>query len=249
MSELAQVVPAEAATQTPNGDGAALISMIERMACHPDADIEKFERLVAMKERIDQQAAQRSFNLAISAAKGEIGVISKNRQVDFSTAKGRTNYKYEDFSSVARTIDPPLARHGLSYRFRSVQDKGTLTVTCIISHRDGHSEETTLSAGEDHSGNKNSIQAIGSAAMYLQRYTLKLALGLASSDDDDGRSVGAGPTISGDQLTKLYSRIDEVKADVEKFVAHLGVDRLDDLPASRFDFAMSALNRKAQANG
>jgi hypothetical protein len=69
MSELAQVVPAEAATQTPSGDGAALISMIERMACHPDADIEKFERLVAMKERIDQQSAQRAFNLAISGAK------------------------------------------------------------------------------------------------------------------------------------------------------------------------------------
>ena len=62
-------------------------------------------------------------------------------------------------------------------------------MTCVLSHRDGYSEETTLTAGADDSGKKNSIQAIGSTTTYLQRYTLKLALGLATQDrDDDGAS-------------------------------------------------------------
>lgn len=64
-----------------------------------------------------------------------------------------------------------------------------VTVTCIISHRDGHFEENTLSAGRDESGNKNSIQAVGSTLTYLQRMTLKASLGLAASDDDDGASA------------------------------------------------------------
>jgi hypothetical protein len=33
---------------------------------------------------------------------------------------------------------------------------------------------------------KNSLQAIASTTTYLQRYTLKLALGLSVSHDDDG---------------------------------------------------------------
>ena len=83
-----------------------------------------------------------------------------------------------------------MAAHGLSYRFRTIQD-GAIKVTCILSHKSGHSEENTLSGPADASGSKNAIQAIGSTLTYLQRYTLTQALGLAASDDDDGRSAEA----------------------------------------------------------
>ena len=43
--------------------------------------------------------------------------------------------------------------------------------------------------GADQSGNKNGFQAIGSAVTYLQRYTLKSALGLSAEVDDDAQSV------------------------------------------------------------
>jgi hypothetical protein len=61
---------------------------------------------------------------------------------------------------------------------------------CIVEHRDGHSEDTSLTAQPDNSGKKNSIQAIGSTITYLQRYLLKLALGIAASKDDDANSAG-----------------------------------------------------------
>lgn len=67
-----------------------------------------------------------------------------------------------------------------------------MTITCVISHRDSHGEENSLSAGADHSGEKNAIQAIGSTPTYLQRITLKVALGLAAAEDDDGKAAGAG---------------------------------------------------------
>ena len=54
-------------------------------------------------------------------------------------------------------------------------------MTCVLSHRDGHFEETTLTAGRDDSGKKNAIQQVGSTITYLQRYTLKAALGLAAA--------------------------------------------------------------------
>ena len=43
--------------------------------------------------------------------------------------------------------------------------------------------------GADQSGSKNGFQAIGSAVTYLQRYTLKAALGLSAEVDDDAQSA------------------------------------------------------------
>jgi len=47
-----------------------------------------------------------------------------------------------------------------------------------------------MSAKKDSSGNKNEIQARGSAITYLQRYTLIAALGISTADEDnDGQTV------------------------------------------------------------
>lgn len=229
----------------------AIISMIERAARDPSVDIDKFERLMAMKERADRQSALRAFNEAVAAAKGEIGPIIKNRTVDFTSQKGRTNYRHEDFAAVASAVDPVLTKHGLAYRFRSAQSAGKLTVTCILSHVMGHAEETTLESGEDHSGNKNATQAIGSAATYLQRYTLKLALGLASAHDDDGQK--ASGVITGEQAEELAKLITDTKTDIAKFLEIGGVESLSDIPAAQFQKAkamlVSKLNTMGKRNG
>jgi hypothetical protein len=159
-------------------------------ALEAGAGIDVLEKLMGLQERWESNQARRAFDAAMAAAKAEIPVILKSRQVDFTTNKGRTRYRYEDLAEIARTVDPVLGAHGLSYRFRTAcVSPDNLTVTCILSHRDGHSEENSLAAGHDGSGNKNSIQAIGSVMTYLQRYTLKAALGLAASDDDDAQAV------------------------------------------------------------
>lgn len=163
------------------------------IATHQNADIDKLKQLMDLHERWERNEARKAFDAAIAAAKAEIPVIRKNREVDFTSQKGRTHYRYEDLAEIARTVDPILARHGLSYRFKtSSQPNEPVTVTCRVSHRDGHAEENSLSAGRDDSGNKNSIQAVGSTLTYLQRMTLKAALGLAASSDDDGRGAGNG---------------------------------------------------------
>jgi len=160
------------------------------------------EKLLALQERWDANQARKAFDNAIAAAKAEIPEIPKTSRVDFKSTKGHTQYSYADLAEIAKTIRKPLGEQGLSYRFRTASSAPDhIAVTCIISHRDGYSEETTLSGSPDASGNKNSIQAIGSAITYLQRYTLSAALGLAASDDDDGRG---GETKSGDDYTERW---------------------------------------------
>lgn len=209
------------------------------------ADVLK--ELICLQERVEQNDARRAFDAAMSDAKGNIGPILKNREVDFTSAKGRTNYRHEDFAQVARTVDPILREHGLSYRFRSAQEGQRVRVTCILSHRDGHSEETTLEAAEDHSGNKNTIQAVGSAATYLQRYTLKLALGLSSSTDDDGAAVGAGDKITPEQAAEIERGLADTKTNLHKFLAIFKAEIVADLAAKDLPRAMQIIGERRAA--
>lgn len=194
----AEPLPALTQAQAQLAHAGALMQLIERAAMSPDFSVERLNALLDVKERWDKNEARKAFDGAMAAAKAEIPVIVKTREVDFTSQKGRTHYFYEDLASIARAVDPILAKHGLSYRFRTTAiPSEPVTVTCIVAHRDGHTEENTLCAGRDDSGNKNSIQAIGSTLTYLQRMTLKAALGLAAAADDDGRSAGSGEDASG----------------------------------------------------
>lgn len=166
-----------------------MISMIERVMLNPAADLDKLERMLLLKREHDRDLARISFARALSEARAEIPPIMKDATVDFTHNGKRTHYRHETLSGIAKVVDPILSRHGLSYRFRTEQGNGGVRVTCIIAHSDGHSEETSLSGAPDGSGSKNSFQAVGSAVTYLQRYTLKAALGLSAEVDDDGQAA------------------------------------------------------------
>lgn len=180
------------------------------------AGMDVIEKFMGLCERWRANEARAAFDEAMAAAKAEIPVIAKNREVDFTSAKGRTHYKHEDLAEIARTVTPILGRHGLSYRFRTTSNiNEPVVVTCIVSHREGHFEENTLCAGRDDSGNKNSIQAVGSTLTYLQRMTLKAALGLAAAEDDDGKaSDGEKSELALDESVAVY--LDKAKEQIAK---------------------------------
>lgn len=219
---------------------------IVRHAVENGASIEVLEKLMALQERHDANMARKAFDEAIAAAKANIKIVPKSRTVDFTSQKGRTNYRYEDLADIAKAIDGPLSAQGLSYRFRtSSLPNEPVTVTCIISHRDGHCEENTLSAGRDESGNKNSIQSIGSTITYLQRYTLKAALGLAASIDDDGKDSGGDDNpMTDEQLAEVTRLITTTKSNVALFCKAMKVECLSDIPAKRYDDAIAKLKAK-----
>lgn len=227
------------------------MDMLDR-AVSQGASIEVMEKLMALHERWEANQARKAFDEAIAAAKAKIKPIVKNRTVGFKSKKigaSDTNYKHEDLAEIARTVDPILGEHGLSYRFRSTSVVNEpITVTCIISHRLGHSEENTLSAGRDDSGNKNSIQAIGSTVTYLQRYTLKSALGLAASNDDDGEGSEPAEVITAEQATELSDLILKSRTDIAKFLTWAKVESIPDIQARFFDSCKQVLQDRLNMN-
>ena len=162
-------------------------------------DVEVMSKMLDLQERWQANEDRRAFNEAIAAVRSELPVVVKDREVDFTHNGKRTHYRFEDLASIQRQIDPVLAAHGLSYRFRTHQEGAQVFVTCIVSHKSGYSEETTLGGMPDTGAGKNAIQAIGSTTTYLQRYTLKAALGIASAHDDDGRGGPIEPAAQAQQ--------------------------------------------------
>lgn len=213
-------------------------------ALERDADEQVLAQLIDLHERTREGEARRAFEAALAAAKAEIPIIVKAQRANL----GRTSYRHEDLAEIARSIGPILARHGLSYRFRSQTSGSEVTITCIVSHRDGYREENSLSAGADTSGEKNPIQAIGSTLTYLQRMSLKAALGLAAAEDDDGKAASAPRTINRQQVRELLSLIREVGADKEALLQFFKIKAFAELPERCFRQALVMLNaRKGRA--
>jgi ERF superfamily len=218
-------------------------------ALNSGASIEMVRELLALKREHEADEARKAWNAAMADAAAELPAILKTKLVDFTTTKGRTTYKYEGLDSVVDAVRPVLAKHGLSHSWEIVEQGDRIVVTCRIAHRDGHSQGSTLSAPRDESGMKNYIQSKGSAITYLQRYTLKAALGLAASIDDDGAAAGAAPgqdvstTITPEQAASIVALADDIadKGVLDRVRAQLNVATIEEIPAARFETVIKRL--------
>lgn len=138
--------------------------------------------------------------------------------------------------------------HGFGLSFKTGRAADKITVTGILSHREGHSEETTMELPCDQSGSKNAVQAVGSSTSYGKRYVAMALLNLTSrlSDDrdDDGKASSASAFINDEQAAQIRELISETGADIARFCAHMSVEAIPELPAAKFKAAIDALNKK-----
>lgn len=211
-------------------------------AIESNAGIEQLEKLMALQERWEKNMAYKSYLEAMTKFQSMCPPIPKNKKVKYK----EVSYRFSSLDMMATTIQPALKECGLSYRWEYAEEEGQIACYCIVSHVDGHSEKSRMSAGKDMSGAKNDIQSIGSTRTYLERYTLKSALGLTTTDEDmDG--------VSGDmkqeflERIKLYDMTDHIAMKANSIT--VGEDYrifLDDIPPEedvvKFKEMLSRLN-------
>lgn len=221
-----------------------IIQVIERAALNPTIDVEKMERLLAMHERILTRDAKAAYIRALAEVQLELPVITERG--DIKNREGKSQSKYALWEDINETIKPTLAKHGFALSFRTGQEGEKIVVTGVLSHRDGHSEETSIYLPTDTSGSKNAVQAVGSSTSYGKRYTAQALLNLTSrGEDDDGKaSGGEPPKLSDEQVEKLQDVIIEVGADPVKLLEYLNVERLQDIYASKYDEVRRIIERK-----
>lgn len=220
-----------------------MVSMIERIAMDPNADLAKLERMLELKEKHEATQAKAAFASAFAAASAEFPTIPLN-------GKGHNGKPYATLKDITAGTRPVLSRHGLTLSF-SIEVGDQVIVTAELMHKDGHSKSTSIALPRDNSGSKNAVQAVGSTQTYGQRYTAQAILGLSLGDDaeDDGNAGGGAETITAEQFIELRNKAADAGVSEETICKAAGVSDLHFFPAKSFDSAMKRLDRNIAAKG
>lgn len=220
-----------------------MVSMIERVAMDPNADLAKLERMLEMRDRHEAREAEKAFAAAFASASAEFPTIPLR-------GDGHNKMKYATLKDITSLTRPVLSKHGLALTFQ-IETRDKVVVTAQLMHRQGHSTKTSITLPADTSGSKNAVQAIGSTQTYGQRYTAQAILGLSLGDDteDDGRGASASNTITSDQYIALRDKA-EIAGVAEDVLckAHSCPD-LHQFPSKDFAAAMARLDKNIASKG
>lgn len=151
--------------------------------------IAEIREFMLLKREFDADEARKAFVADMAEFKKSPPEIVKDKIVGYKNKDGSvTGYMHATIGNVTEAVVAGLAANGFSHRWTIDQSGANITVTCVLTHKMGHSESTPMTAQKDDSGKKNAIQQVASTITYLQRYTLLAATGVATKDqaDDDG---------------------------------------------------------------
>lgn len=178
--------------------------------------------LVALAKDWEANQARKAYVEAMTLFKAEPHEILKTKFVDI---EGGAKFWHATLADVVDGVVASLAKFGLSHKWITEQNDGQIKVTCVITHRLGHSESTEMVGGPDTTGRKNPIQQVASAQTLMQRYTLLSLCGLASKDMDDEAKL-ASKSGKG-QPPPEPAGYDKWALDMEA-VAEEGIERLQE---------------------
>lgn len=215
--------------------GTAALNILQNALLQPDIPAERIDKALEWMERLEAKAAAEAFNRSLAAVQAEMPIVPMN-------GSGHNRTRYATLADIIQVTRPVLAKHGMSVRFDMATGEGNVTVTAILHHTDGHSERVTGVYPYDASGSKNAIQSMGSAQTYGQRYTISALLNIATGDaEDDGQQ--SGKTITDEQVSEIAGLMAEAGTDQQKFLTWAGVERLKDLPSTKFGTAQAMLQK------
>lgn len=221
-------------------DAASVMAVIARAASDPNTDPDKLERLLSLYERISARQAKAAYTAALAAVQQEIPPIPERGSIKNNS--GGVQSKYALWEDINDIIKPILARHGFALSFRTGTQDQKIVVTGILSHKEGHSEETSIYLPADTSGSKNAVQAVGSSTSYGKRYTAQALLNMTSrGEDDDGVTANVGSRITEAQAIELRNLCQSTDTPIPKFCAFMKVTAIPDIAAKDYDRAVKAI--------
>jgi hypothetical protein len=225
--QLSVIEPKEVQTQEQG-----FLAMMERLAMS-NIDVSMLEKMMELHERTLNRNAKQSYMSAFAQMQPHLPAVIR---------AGKTNNAtYAKFEDIVATIQEVLGQYGFGFSHRVNQTEGKIEVTCILSHRDGHSEETLFIAPADTSGSKNAVQAIGSTVSYGKRYTLNALLGIATKDEDNN---GNGAIVDTKKSAEIDTLIRETNSNREKFHKRFCIDNVQHLLMKDYETAKQMLMQK-----
>ena len=229
-------------TEIAKQEASSMMAIIEKVACDPNADFEKLEKLLSMQERIMDKQGVIDFNTDMISLRKVLPAITKNKR------NGQTDSNYADLEAIKIIADKYLNDYNFYDRYEDDYPSETkVGTTCILTHINGHQTRNRVQFDLDDKGikgmtNKTSIHATASSMTYGQRLALGRALGIRISEDTDGNLNSS--LITQEQVVLLNKLADDVKADKAKFCKVMNVPSLADIMVRDYGRAVARLNIK-----
>jgi hypothetical protein len=157
-----------------------VLAMMERLASNKDVDVEKLKALIDMQKDILAVNAKAAFNSAFAKMQPRIPTIEERSKTDKAT--------YAALEDIVEVVRPILSEFGFSLNHRTeFLPERKMKIVGVLTHEQGHSQESEFVCEADQTGSKNAIQALGSSNHYGRRYTTKDLLNIVTRHgDDDG---------------------------------------------------------------
>lgn len=221
-----------------------MVSMIERVAMDPNADVDKLERMLAMKERMEVDQAKKDFNQALAEAQAAMPKVAANHRND------QTKSNYAKLHDIYDACKPIAAEYGFSFNAVPVAGGASGFINMKWTLRRGSHVESEVSEvpiddkGMKGTANKTQTHAYGSTTSYGRRYLFCAVFDIAIGDDNDGNNQQAGQApITPDQFIKLRDKIELAGVDQNLILKAHGVPFLEQFPARDFKVAMDRLEK------
>lgn len=235
--------------------------MIERAARDPAIDPDKIIKLYELseRERASRRRAAYAADFALMQAKlpridrgGRIVVYSKHDREKLGGPQPEDRPQqvtpYARLEDIVEAIAPVLSEKGFSISHRIERtSEGMILVTGILTHREGHSEQTSFPLPHDTSGSKNSVQAVGSSITYGRRYTILSLLNIVSHAKEDADDDGAGARdvqIDLDQAEDVKRRLKITATDEKSFLKWAKAENIETITVEKYKDAIVYLARK-----
>lgn len=215
-----------------------------QMAVEQNADPDRLEKLMALQERWQANCAAEAFADAVAAFQAECPQIKKARQINLGGGQGPS---YASIDDIMQQVQPLLTRHGLSVAYSAdIAEGGKLHATCTI-RKGSHREVSNITLPVPQQMKVNDTQKMGAALSYAKRYALCAALNITVTDQDRDAG-GLEQTVGPGQIAEINARLEKLEPGTRaRFLAWLGVERVEDIPAARYPQAIGNLDAKVKA--
>ncbi|WP_455480180.1 ERF family protein [Bartonella sp. B23] len=207
-----------------------------------DVDLDRLERLLALRDKEIERHNYENFVSDLSAMQIEYQNISKN------TKNTHTNSTCATLDQYIDAVKDTLSKYRFAL-FSHIKDQthDHIIIEMTLTHPSGNKISTHGRFPIDVKGCKSNIQSIGSTITYARRYLLGMLLNVASAEEDtDGNPTEISKLASSERLKEINRLIKDTNSETEKVLSFAKVQNLTDMSEKKAQIVLEHLKKKQQ---
>ncbi len=227
-----------------------IMQIVERMLREPTFDLDRVEKMLALKAQWEAAEAKKAYMVAMADFKKDLPVFFKTKHADYGA--GKPKFDYAPIEEVTAKLVPAMAMFGLTHNWiPTANADGKITVKCVVTHRLGHSESIdSPPVAPNNNPAMSPSQNMQATITFWQRRTLESITGTAASnlpDIDESQASGEEGFIDEKQIANIEALLTEVNSHMDSFLRVIKVDSLSHIRSGAYDTVIALLEAKRKA--